>query len=73
MPVRPLCSIQAPESPGTSELVSKLPPSHPRPREHPSRQRLADRAVQTVVVLAFRAGVAFGSYGVKSAVLSVRR
>jgi hypothetical protein len=45
----------------------------PSSGEHPSRQRLADRAVQTVVVLAFRATVAFGSYGVKSAVLSVRR
>jgi hypothetical protein len=41
--------------------------------EHPARQRLADQTELTVVVLTFRATVAFGSYGVKSAVLSVRR
>jgi hypothetical protein len=39
----------------------------------PFGQRLADRTEQTVIVLAFRATVVFGSYGVKSAVLSVRR
>ena len=38
----------------------------------PSRQRLSDRTELTVVVLTFRAAVVFGSYGVKSAVLSVR-
>jgi hypothetical protein len=72
MPVRPALFHPSPGVAG-DKRISKLPPSHPRPREHPSRQRLADRAELTVIVLAFRAIVVFGSYGVKSAVLSVRR
>jgi hypothetical protein len=39
----------------------------------PPQQRLSDRTELTVIVLTFRAAVVFGSYGVKSAVLSVRR